>query len=144
MNQIILILILTLPVLFILFKIIRKDPKRICFVYWHNPDPLGSSFVSLLKFFNSEKNRKLNSKSKEILELKVDSSIISNLIDHRISAKDILYIFIKNEQELELIPSLAPFKTKFLIWEKSTEKSCKNLIYIDESIEKLKQMIFLE
>ncbi len=59
----------------------------------------------------------------------------------RIEEKKQYVFFIKNEEEFENFPVLRDFNVKFVFWRKESRKTNKDIFYLDESPNKLKEFI---
>lgn len=125
----------------------RQKCSRTCLIIYPSTDSAKSpsSFKNLFKVrsnINSNYSLCNGNVKKEIIEITMNKNISDALINYKLDCRDTLFIFIKNQKQAELFPNLAPFKATLLFWEKTESKICKNLVYLEESIEKLRDLIF--
>lgn len=123
---------------------LKKSPKIIFFV---GPHGTGKtlSMLNLLdlpnKTVTTTVNHKIIYKNKEIYELVPSDDITDFFRKFHITADDNFVFFVKNEEEIDTFPDCSPFQITFVIWKKVDKKSRKDLVYLDESKEKLKDFL---
>lgn len=136
---------IALIILVILIYLIRKPTQsRICFVGPHCSGKT-SAMLSLAgipnKTVTTLADHQIVFKNKEILEIVPDDSTNDFIKKFRLSEGETYVFFVKNEEEFESFPDLSGFKIIFVLWQKEDEKTGKNLTYLDESKEKLAQLL---
>lgn len=139
----IIITIFLVAIAYAIFFFTRPKTVRICFVGPHSTGKTVS-LLSLLDLNNKTvttlSNHRILYKNKEIFELVPDESSEDFTRRFHINPDDKFVFFLKNEEELEAFPDCTPFDVTFVLWKKSEEK-CKDVLYLQESSDKLKELI---
>lgn len=129
---------------YIILKYFRKTKKRIYFVGPHGTGKTAS-ILDLLGLSKSTvttlSNHSIVYKGREITELVPDDDTHDFLKKFSLNTSDNYIFFIKNEEEVNEFPDCTPFKVKFVMWKKVENKLRKDIIYLDESRERLIDLI---
>ncbi|ELA42021.1 uncharacterized protein VICG_00868 [Vittaforma corneae ATCC 50505] len=140
----IIIAILCVIVAYMAFLVMRPKDVRICFVGPHSTGKTVS-LLSLLGLDNKTvttlASHRVIYKNKEIFELVPDESNRDFVDKYQLNPNDKFVFFVKNEEEIDSFPDCSGFDIVFVMWKKTKDKKRKDLIYLDESREKLKDLI---
>lgn len=144
MLYLILVALLVILITYIFVKNIRKPNKKIFFVGPHNTGKT-TSILQLLGLSKSTvttlSNHSIIYKGREITELVPDDETHDFLKKFSLNLDDTYIFFVKNEEEMNDFPDCTPFKVKFVMWKKVENKQRKDIIYLDETREKLIDLI---
>lgn len=139
-----LITVLCVTLVYILFLATRKKNSKLFFV---GPRSTGKTLalLSLLGLENKTvttlSNHRIMYKNVEIFEVVPEDQAVDFAKKFRLNTEDKFIFFLKNMEELDSFPDLTEFDITFVMWKKTTEKAKKNVVYLEESREKLRDLI---
>lgn len=140
----ILVSILLILLVFLLFM--ARRPRQ-SVLYFTGPHSTGKTAAILCllgipnKTVTTLSDHRIFFKNKEIIEIVPDDNTNEFIKKFRLNKQDKFVFFVKNEQEFESFPDLSIFNISFVLWEKTEERNNKRLFYLNESREKLENLV---
>lgn len=143
-----LVLVLVAILVIVLARLlVRARWQSTAKIYFVGPHGSGKT-VSILNLlgFSSETVTTLSDhrvlyNNKEIVELVPDGATQDFLRKFHINADDKFVFFVKNEEEMDAFPDCSPFNVTFVMWRKTESRSRSDLVYLEESREKLRDLV---
>lgn len=140
----IIIAILCVIAAYMVFLVTRPRAVRICFVGPHSTGKTAS-LLSLLGLDNKTvttlASHKVIYNNKEIFEIVPDESSKDFAEKYQLNASDKFVFFVKNEEEMDSFPDCSAFDIVFVMWKRTDDKKRKDVVYLDESRERLKELV---
>lgn len=144
MLVLVLVTILIIILVRFLIRSIKRPAPRIYFVGPHGAGKTAS-ILSLLGFSNNTvttlSDHKVLYNGREIVELVPDDSTQDFLRKFHLNSDDRFVFFVKNEEEMDVFPDCSPFHVTFAMWKKTGSKPRGDLVYLEESREKLRDLV---
>ncbi|KAM0681356.1 hypothetical protein GINT2_000556 [Glugoides intestinalis] len=138
------ITLLCVSLLYFVFLATRKKSSKLFFV---GPRSTGKT-LALLSLIGLENktvttlsSHRIMYKNVEIFEVVPDDQVVDFAKKFGLNKDDKFIFFLKNLEELESFPDLKEFDITFVMWKKTAEAPRKNIIYLEESREKLRDLI---
>lgn len=129
---------------YVLFLLTKQKNSRICFV---GPHSTGKT-ISLLSLLGAENktvttlvDHRIFYKNREIFEIVPNDKTNDFPEKYQLNSNDKFVFFVKNEEEVESFPDCSDFNITFVMWKKTEEKKRKDIVYLEESREKLKNLV---
>lgn len=144
MILVIVVTILCLFMAYALFFLFSKKQTRICFV---GPHATGKTqaMLSLLGIENKTvttiSNHRIIYKDIEIFELVPDDNVLDFTKKFHLDTENKFIFFVKNLEEIEAFPDCSLFNITFVLWKKTDIKKRKDVVYLEESRENLRDLI---
>lgn len=141
-------LILVAILVIVLAQVLAKGTwRQTAKIYFVGPHGTGKtvSILSLLGLSSETvttlSDHKVLYNNREIVELIPDDTTQDFIRRFHLNSDDRFVFFVKNEEEMDAFSDCSPFNVTFVMWKKTESKSRSDLVYLEESQERLRDLV---